>query len=64
MLDQVLVRGELVNNDLDVRVLTEVNGHSLLSREGLPLAGAHAVSDHLPLYFRLNLLASTRSTHD
>jgi hypothetical protein len=55
MFDQVLIRPDLLhlfsNEDLEI---LESNGHtSLLSVQGVP--DADVASDHLPVFFRLNL---------
>ncbi|MFT3774801.1 MAG: hypothetical protein QM820_56350 [Minicystis sp.] len=49
-IDQVLVRPDLMDGLMDVRVLDRIGGKTLLTREGRP-----AASDHLPLYFRIDL---------
>jgi len=50
MLDQVLVRPDLMDSLIELRTLDQINGGSLLDAAGKP-----AVSDHLPLLFRLRL---------
>lgn len=55
MFDQLLIRPELLRffrND-DLSILTSDGKTSLLSKEGLPLKKKN--SDHLPIYFGLNL---------
>ena len=53
--DQVLIRPVLMPffNEERMKVLTRVGDKSLLTTNGLP--DADAVSDHLPLVFRLDL---------
>jgi exonuclease III len=54
MLDQVLLRPELMDQLQELRILDSIAGESLLtSLVGLPNYSAY--SDHLPLQFRLNL---------
>lgn len=50
ILDQVLVRPDLMEALMDIRIIDNVAGRSLLDAEGRPSA-----SDHLPLLFRLRL---------
>ncbi|HXQ36263.1 MAG TPA: hypothetical protein VN843_19785, partial [Anaerolineales bacterium] len=50
ILDQVLVRPDLMDALIELRILDQINGDSLLNAAGRP-----AVSDHLPLLFRLRL---------
>ncbi len=51
--DQVLIRPDLVDRLLDVRILDRVSDQSLLTRSGLPQDSV--ASDHLPLLFSLDL---------
>ena len=54
ILDQVLIRPELMKGLRDLAILELIDGQSLLSsRGGLPLVSKF--SDHLPLTFRLDL---------
>jgi endonuclease/exonuclease/phosphatase family metal-dependent hydrolase len=60
MLDQVLLREAVGNEQLDVRVLTATPTRALISeRAGRPI---REISDHLPLFVRLDL--APRATHD
>lgn len=56
MFDQVLIRPELLCafQTEELKVLTEVGSHSLLTSSGKP--DIDMGSDHLPILFRLNLL--------
>lgn len=53
MYDQVLVRPALIDNLVDVQILTSDGSTSLLTPSGKP-SSAHG-SDHLPLLFQLDL---------
>lgn len=52
--DQVIIRPELIDNfSLEkLRILTKVNGESLLNRNGIP--NKNKISDHLPLLFSID----------
>ncbi len=50
MLDQVLVRPDLMDNLKDVRILDSIAGKPIVSKDGRPRA-----SDHLPILFRIEL---------
>ncbi len=55
MFDQVLVRPELLNifSMENLKIIDSVGGKSLLNENGLP--NANFASDHLPIFFGLNL---------
>lgn len=52
MFDQVLIRPELLDSfkNEDLEIIDSDGSRSFLSANGLPIA-----SDHLPVFFRLNL---------
>lgn len=51
MFDQILVRPSLIDNisPEDIKIITDIRGMDLVNKAGKP-----AVSDHLPLFFRLH----------
>ena len=53
MYDQVLLRPELMYSLLDLRILHSDGQTSLLTNSGIP--DKNAGSDHLPIYFQLEL---------
>lgn len=55
MFDQVLVRPELLDvfSNEDLKIIDAVGKQSLLNNNGLP--NTNLASDHLPIFFRLNL---------
>lgn len=53
MLDQVLLRPSLMDQLQSVQILASIDGESLLTKSGLPDATKY--SDHLPVYFQLDL---------
>jgi exonuclease III len=55
MLDQVLIRPDLLDNfnNQDLKIITSDGDKSFLTANGIP--DKRTVSDHLPIFFRLNL---------
>ncbi len=53
LLDQLLLRKELMNQLAELRILTEDGIHSLVDARGIP--NRERFSDHLPILFRLDV---------
>lgn len=59
MLDQVMVRPELMNSfpPGGIKIVTKIRNQDLLTASGIP--DDNAASDHLPVVFRLDLESQT-----